>query len=467
MKQKIFLMLTLLIWSAASMNAQVNIGSTDGPQPGAILDLSQGSQKLGLILPNVPLATVGAWQLDAGTGVEGTVVYNTNENLLDAAGSKIGKGIFVWIGNGWQAAKSGAGSLLALGFDLTPATGVVNAFVGGTIEFTASDFLPAGAAPGVNWVIPSGSASIAAIQASTVTTCIVEGLSVGQATLAVTSLDGNVTKTVTIDVQPAPVPVSDLTLDSEAAYTAPSTGGSINRTATIAPDNAAEKGVNWTSDNPDVTITPSNPVASGTPVTITVAAGSDAITGATVTASAVGDGTKTKTITINRDAPSYPAGTIVIPNAKTGFISGAYTSYASVPSTTSGSLLIAAADGNSGSTNTWDAISGYNSIAYANTDARKFEGANAGCEDGWRLPSIVELKAIADYFQLTYGSYQGPTSTQVPGFSQLKNQSYWSSTFRSADYDWGGSAWLVDVSTGQPWTLQSLNWKYIRCVREI
>ncbi|GHT52013.1 hypothetical protein FACS189440_21600 [Bacteroidia bacterium] len=212
MKQKIFLMLTLLIWSAASMNAQVNIGSTDDPQPGAILDLSQGSQKLGLILPNVPLATVGAWQL-AGTGVEGTVVYNTNENLLDAAGSKIGKGIFVWIGNGWQAAKSGAGSPLALGFNLTPATDVVPAFVGGTIEFTASDFLPAGAAPGVNWVIPSGSASIAAIQSSTVTTCIVEGLSVGQATLAVTSLDGNVEKLVTIDVQEVTVTGFDLDKD--------------------------------------------------------------------------------------------------------------------------------------------------------------------------------------------------------------------------------------------------------------
>ncbi|GHS97172.1 hypothetical protein FACS189421_03520 [Bacteroidia bacterium] len=213
MKQKIFLMLTLLIWSAASMNAQVNIGSTDDPQPGAILDLSQGSQKLGLILPNVPLATVGAWQLDAGTGVEGTVVYNTNENLLDAAGSKIGKGIFVWIGNGWQAAKSGAGSPLALGFNLTPATDVVPAFVGGTIEFTASDFLPAGAAPGVNWVIPSGSASIAAIQASTVTTCIVEGLSEGTATLAVTSLDGNVEKLVTIDVQEVTVTGFDLDKD--------------------------------------------------------------------------------------------------------------------------------------------------------------------------------------------------------------------------------------------------------------
>jgi hypothetical protein len=217
MKKMIFLMLVFCMGITASMNAQVNIGSTAVPQPGAILDLSQGNQKLGLILPNVPLADVGTWQLDAGTGVEGTVVYNTNENLLDAANSKIGKGIFVWVGSGWQAAKSGAGSPLVLGFDLTPATDVVPAFVGGTIGFTASDFQPASAAAGVTWLIPSGSASIAAIQSSSITTCVVEGLSEGQATLAVTSLDGNVEKLVTIDFT---CPTAGATLTSAAGTNA-------------------------------------------------------------------------------------------------------------------------------------------------------------------------------------------------------------------------------------------------------
>ncbi|GHT39302.1 hypothetical protein FACS189437_02280 [Bacteroidia bacterium] len=38
------------------MNAQVNIGSDGGPKKGAVLDLSQSGQKLGLILPNVLLS---------------------------------------------------------------------------------------------------------------------------------------------------------------------------------------------------------------------------------------------------------------------------------------------------------------------------------------------------------------------------------------------------------------------------
>jgi hypothetical protein len=40
MKKMMFLMLTLLIWSAASMNAQVRIGGTSDPNPAAVLDLN-------------------------------------------------------------------------------------------------------------------------------------------------------------------------------------------------------------------------------------------------------------------------------------------------------------------------------------------------------------------------------------------------------------------------------------------
>jgi hypothetical protein len=53
MKKMMFLMLTLLIGSAASMNAQVTIGSDENPHSGAILDLQ--SANLGLKLPNVAL----------------------------------------------------------------------------------------------------------------------------------------------------------------------------------------------------------------------------------------------------------------------------------------------------------------------------------------------------------------------------------------------------------------------------
>ncbi|GHT45253.1 hypothetical protein FACS189440_00880 [Bacteroidia bacterium] len=377
MKKMIFLMLTLLIWGAASMNAQVNIGSSADPTPGTVLDLSQtGSKNLGLRLPVVSLSGATPFQLtDGGDGsaAAGTIVYNDGLGALSEAG------VYVWSGAAWTLAS----------------------------------------APAVPPVVPH--------------------------------------------------PVSGLTLDNEAAYTAPATGGSIQRTATIAPDNADEKGVNWTSNNPDVTITPSNPVASGTPVTITVASGSAAITGAIVTATAVGDGSKTKTITINRDAPSYPAGSVVInTDVRTGFMSGAYTSYVKFPKPQSGTLLVAAADGNSGSTKTWNSISGYNSTSYQNTDANKFVGANAGCDDGWRLPSIVELEAIADYFLLSYGSYQGPTSSQVPGFTQLQAVRYWSSTYSGPVISSYGNAWLMDLANNNfVGEYNTDRGYYVRCVLDL
>jgi uncharacterized protein YjdB len=114
MKKMFFLMLALLIWSAASMNAQVNIGSTDGPKPGAVLDLSQGAKKLGLILPNVTLVNATTWQLDEGAtptstsypAAAGTVVYHDNA----LSNPDLPAGIYVWNGAKWQAGSVGSGT---------------------------------------------------------------------------------------------------------------------------------------------------------------------------------------------------------------------------------------------------------------------------------------------------------------------------------------------------------------------
>ncbi|MDR0865619.1 MAG: hypothetical protein LBO74_11905, partial [Candidatus Symbiothrix sp.] len=73
MRKNLFLMLTLIVLSAASANAQVKIGgtSTDDPDPGAVLDLTN-PDNLGLLLPQVStLPASGALcQL-------GMMVYNT------------------------------------------------------------------------------------------------------------------------------------------------------------------------------------------------------------------------------------------------------------------------------------------------------------------------------------------------------------------------------------------------------
>jgi uncharacterized protein (TIGR02145 family) len=101
MKQIVFLALTLLLWSAASMNAQVTIGSSDTPHEGAVLDLSKATgNSAGLLLPRVSLSDVSTWQIggDSDTGIS-MLVYNTNGSVIGGNGS----GIYVWNGLVWTA----------------------------------------------------------------------------------------------------------------------------------------------------------------------------------------------------------------------------------------------------------------------------------------------------------------------------------------------------------------------------
>jgi hypothetical protein len=102
MKRMIFLMLTLLIWSAASMNAQVIIGdNSKEPHPGAILDLSP-LQNLGLLLPGVELQNtttlqVGGSVAETDENATGMLVYNKTAKVTPS----IPKGIYVWNGTDW------------------------------------------------------------------------------------------------------------------------------------------------------------------------------------------------------------------------------------------------------------------------------------------------------------------------------------------------------------------------------
>jgi hypothetical protein len=92
MKRTIFLMLTLLIMSVVSVNAQVTIGNDVDPHSGALLDLSQnGSKNRGFLLPQVELADLNTWSLPGDSVPKpGMVVYNTNEALAT------GEGVYVW-----------------------------------------------------------------------------------------------------------------------------------------------------------------------------------------------------------------------------------------------------------------------------------------------------------------------------------------------------------------------------------
>jgi uncharacterized protein (TIGR02145 family) len=101
-----FLTLALVVIGAASVNAQVIIGSASkDPHAGSILDLASGGQNnLGLLLPNVQLNNDASTfvlvsettdEEEAKRTATGMLVYNT-------VGVPDGQGLYVWNGASWM-----------------------------------------------------------------------------------------------------------------------------------------------------------------------------------------------------------------------------------------------------------------------------------------------------------------------------------------------------------------------------
>jgi hypothetical protein len=101
MKKMFFLLLALIVLSAASAKAQVAIGNSPGeltPHAGAILDVQSAPytvggttyQGKGLLLPRVQLTDVNTFGLTGGDEDEavGMIIYQD--------GDAIDKGIYLW-----------------------------------------------------------------------------------------------------------------------------------------------------------------------------------------------------------------------------------------------------------------------------------------------------------------------------------------------------------------------------------
>jgi uncharacterized protein (TIGR02145 family) len=102
MKKVFFLMLTLLIMSVASMNAQVRIGGLDDPHESAVLDLNAtnaaNSGVLGLALPRVALQS-SEDESTIPNPVIGLAVYNTA--TAGTGATAVVPGIYVFTGTEW------------------------------------------------------------------------------------------------------------------------------------------------------------------------------------------------------------------------------------------------------------------------------------------------------------------------------------------------------------------------------
>ncbi|MDR2970082.1 MAG: Ig-like domain-containing protein [Tannerellaceae bacterium] len=170
-----------------------------------------------------------------------------------------------------------------------PVTGVslnktaMSLTVGGTETLTAT-IAPANATnKNVTW--SSDAAAIAAVDASGKVT----PMSAGTATITVTTADGNKTAECTVTVTAATVPVTGVSLNKTAMSL--TVGGTETLTATIAPANATNKNVTWSSNAAAIAAVD----ASGK-VTV-MSAGTATITVTTV------DGNKTAECTVTVTAP--------------------------------------------------------------------------------------------------------------------------------------------------------------------
>ncbi|MDR1682434.1 MAG: hypothetical protein LBS25_03465, partial [Candidatus Symbiothrix sp.] len=99
MKKFIFLMLLLIILGAASVKAQVSIGTVNDPHAGAILDLQSNAKVL--LLPHVELLDLEILQVGGSNAGEdltatGMIVYNISPNFCE--------GVYFWNGSQWRKA---------------------------------------------------------------------------------------------------------------------------------------------------------------------------------------------------------------------------------------------------------------------------------------------------------------------------------------------------------------------------
>jgi uncharacterized protein YjdB len=239
-KTTFFLMLTLIMMSAASMHAQVLIGGTetDNPREGAILDLKSTTQ--GLILPSVELENIGKFQL-ADTPAEGMTVYNSNDKTTGGSG----KGIYVWNEDLWLYAGYYSGPLVI------PVTGVTvtspaNVLLSGAgMQFTAT-VAPDGATnKAVFWTVTPGTGTGTITQGGLFTAEAPGTVHISAVSAENAAIKG--TKTITVTV-PA-IPVEAVSVRSNGNATTVVVAGTLQLYADVTPANADNRTVTWSSDN--------------------------------------------------------------------------------------------------------------------------------------------------------------------------------------------------------------------------
>jgi endo-1,4-beta-xylanase len=181
------------------------------------------------------------------------------------------------------------------GVTMTPTTATIN--VGATAQLTATIAPTNATNKNVSW--SSSNTSIATVNA----TGVVTGVAAGNATITVTTQDGAKTATCAVTVTNIVVPVTGVTVSP--ATTAINVSSTSQLTATIAPANATDKAVSWSSSNTAFATVSATGLVTG------VAVGTATITVTTH------DGSKTATSAVTVSVISIPPCSFGTPLATT------------------------------------------------------------------------------------------------------------------------------------------------------
>jgi uncharacterized protein (TIGR02145 family) len=184
MKKIFFLMLTLIVLGATSVNAQVTIGADANPHPGAVLDLQSN---LGLKLPTVELDDVAVFQLP-GTAEDavGMMIYNNSDATIGGNG----KGVYVWDGKWLFSGKSAPVEVPVTKIKITSPNDAKIVLSGSKLQLTATVEPTTASNKTLSWTIvyaSDASAGSATIDA----TGKITGVKPGNVTARASATDGS------------------------------------------------------------------------------------------------------------------------------------------------------------------------------------------------------------------------------------------------------------------------------------
>ncbi|MDR0863415.1 MAG: Ig-like domain-containing protein [Candidatus Symbiothrix sp.] len=242
MNKRMYFMLSLLLVMTTGLKAQVVIGTNVAePESSAVLDLNSGIDgNLGLLLPRVPL-TAEDDDTTIPNPATGLLVYADGTGGLEA-------GVYAWDGSKWQTNDT-SGTLEVdnpvESFVLTPAAQNVDRWETGT-TIVASNFNGGAAVslPYVSWKVVSGADNISNIT-KTPTSYAFTAAKKGTTVVRATGLDGNHSEdaSITVDYEP----VTDVTITNPNPLRITIGNPATLLTATVEPDNATRKTLEWTS----------------------------------------------------------------------------------------------------------------------------------------------------------------------------------------------------------------------------